>query len=108
VPGWFDLAIFCLCDIVGDMARKRKPRPHNRGWLLLKELLASGKLNQKALATKTGIPQSVISDLLNLWKLPNRIHALAFAEHDIPVDAWDETLTKAELKRLGVETGRAA
>ncbi len=91
------------------MPRQRKPHPHSRGWLLLREYLASGKGNQKKLAGATDVPQSVISDLLNLWKLPNRIHALALeAECEIPVGAWDERLTKAELRKLGVEAGRAA
>ncbi len=90
------------------MSRHRKPRPHNRGWLLLRELLASGKHNQKGLATATKITQSVVSDLLNLWKLPNRIHALALEKQGIPVRAWDELLNKTELKKLGVVDGRAA
>ncbi len=94
--------------MLGGMARQRKPRPHSRGWLLLREHLASGKHNQKALAAATKIPQSVISDLLNLWKLPNRIHGVALEKFGIPIRAWDEPLTKTEMRRLGLADGRAA
>lgn len=90
------------------MAKRRKQRPHNRGWLQLRELLSSGKPNQKELSKATKIPQSVISDLLNLWKLPNRIHAIALEKQGIPVTSWDDVLTKAEMRRLGIEPGKAA
>ncbi len=105
----FDLAIIRFCDMVPGMPRQRKPHPHSRGWLLLRDILAAGKRNQKELAVVTKIPQSVISDLLNLWKLPNRIHGLALLRKlGIPVDAWDEPLSKSELRRLGIEVGKAA
>lgn len=54
----------------------------------LRQLL-TGK-RQKVLSKELGIPQSVISEILNRWRLPTLEQAVKLEKHGIPSSAWLE------------------
>lgn len=72
------------------MARVTKEVADSRARLQLCDLLAEEGRNQKKLAEETGIPQSVISDIMNRRRLPSLEQALAFEKFGIPASAWKE------------------
>lgn len=68
------------------MTVERNKVPATRGLEELEKLL-SGK-TQKQLSTETGITQSVISEILNQWRLPTLEQAIKLQEHGIEPAAW--------------------
>lgn len=71
------------------MARDEKHVRETPGLRQLNRLLTDR--TQKQLSEKTGILQSVLSDIVNQRRLPSLSQALALEKMGIAPSAWDET-----------------
>lgn len=71
------------------MSSDEKQLPETRGLAQLAKLLADR--TQKQLAIETGIPQSVLSDIVNRRRLPGLQQALALEKLGIAPSAWGES-----------------
>jgi transcriptional regulator with XRE-family HTH domain len=78
------------------MPEERKRVAATRGLRLLEAIL-EGR-TQKDFGDETGIPQSALSEILNLWRLPTLEQAVKLAPYGIPPSAWTES---AERTRKG-------
>jgi antitoxin component HigA of HigAB toxin-antitoxin module len=71
---------------------ERKKVPRTRGLAQLEALLKGKK--QKDLADDIGSPQSVVSEILNRWRLPTLEQAVALQRHGIATAAWTEEVAE--------------
>jgi plasmid maintenance system antidote protein VapI len=70
------------------MTDERKKVPATEGLVQLNKLLEGKK--QKELSEELGIPQSVISEIVNRWRVPTLEQAVKFEKHGIASAAWLE------------------
>lgn len=71
---------------------ERKKVPRTRGLVQLEALLKAKK--QKELAEDLRVPQSVVSEILNRWRLPTLEQAVAMQRHGIATAAWTEEVSE--------------
>lgn len=74
------------------MTTERRKVSRTRGLVQLEKLLEGTK--QRALADEIGVPQSVVSEILNRWRLPTLEQAVSLESKGIPAAAWTEEVAE--------------